>query len=140
MRQPASPAYGAVSVVVQALADVSIVRSLPPSVFWPRPKVDSAVVALRPDPAKRAAVADVAWFHGSGAPDVFPSPQVSAARAGRNVARPMGPRPTSTSGSKRKARGQLRAEVLDIDEFVALAQGLRERFGAAGLTPPRPGE
>ena len=49
--------------MVQALADVSIVRSLPPTVFWPRPKVDSAVVAIRPDAAKRAAVGDVAWFH-----------------------------------------------------------------------------
>ena len=53
----------AVSVVLQGLADVSIVRSLPPTVFWPRPKVDSAVVAIRPDAAKRAAVGDVAWFH-----------------------------------------------------------------------------
>ena len=61
--RPATPAYGAVSVVVQALADVSIVRSLPPTVFWPRPKVDSAVVAIRPDAGKRAAVGDVAWFH-----------------------------------------------------------------------------
>ena len=34
----ASPPYGALSVVVQALADVSLVRSLPPSVFWPGPK------------------------------------------------------------------------------------------------------
>ena len=59
----ASPAYGAVSVVIQGLADVSIVRSLPPTVFWPRPQVDSAVVAIRPDAAKRAAVGDVAWFH-----------------------------------------------------------------------------
>ena len=29
-------------------------RALPPSVFWPRPKVDSAVVAIRPDAARRA--------------------------------------------------------------------------------------
>ena len=45
---PATPAYGAVSVVVQALADVSLIRSLPPSVFWPRPKVDSAVLPSGP--------------------------------------------------------------------------------------------
>ena len=50
--------------MIQALADVSIVRSLPPTVFWPRPQVDSAVVAIRPRRRqKRAAVGDVAWFH-----------------------------------------------------------------------------
>ena len=49
--EPATSAYGAVSVVVQALADVSLVRVLPPSVFWPRPKVESAVVAIRPGSA-----------------------------------------------------------------------------------------
>ncbi len=46
-----------------ALAEVSLVRGLPPSVFWPRPKVDSAVVAIRADADKRARVGDVAWFH-----------------------------------------------------------------------------
>jgi hypothetical protein len=60
---PAAEAYGALSVTCQALADVTLVRTLPPSVFWPRPKVDSAVVMLVPDPAKRAAVGDVDWFH-----------------------------------------------------------------------------
>ena len=84
---PASPAYGAVSVVVQALADVALVRALPPNVFWPRPKVDSAVVAIRPSPEKTS---------GRGRrgrvsrprPARFPaSAQVSAARSGGDLAR-----------------------------------------------------
>src|SRR6201999_4572112 len=60
---PATEHYGALSVLVQALADVSLVRTLPPSVFWPRPKVDSAVVSIRPNPAKRAEITDLPWFH-----------------------------------------------------------------------------
>ena len=87
--RPATPAYGAVSVVIQGLADVSIVRSLPPTVFWPRPKVDSAVVAIRPDAAKRAAVGDVAWFHEIVRRVFFSPPQVHPARAGRHLARPL---------------------------------------------------
>ena len=43
--EPAQEAYGALSILVQALADCTVVRTLPPTVFWPRPKVDSAVVA-----------------------------------------------------------------------------------------------
>ena len=46
-----SSAYGALSVLVQALAECSIVRVLPPSVFWPRPKVESAVISSGPIPS-----------------------------------------------------------------------------------------
>jgi 16S rRNA (adenine1518-N6/adenine1519-N6)-dimethyltransferase len=54
--------YGALSVLVQSLADVELVRRLPPSVFWPRPAVDSAIVLIRPNAAKRAEVGDVQRF------------------------------------------------------------------------------
>src|SRR5581483_3003355 len=55
--------YGALAVLVQSLANVEAVRRrVPPSVFWPRPQVDSAMVRIIPDPAKRAHVGDVACF------------------------------------------------------------------------------
>jgi 16S rRNA (adenine1518-N6/adenine1519-N6)-dimethyltransferase len=50
--------YGALAVLVQALAEVSLVRRLPPEVFWPRPQVDSAIVMARPDAARRARVVE----------------------------------------------------------------------------------
>jgi 16S rRNA (adenine1518-N6/adenine1519-N6)-dimethyltransferase len=59
---PGSKAYGAVAVLVQSLAHVSLVRKLPSSVFWPRPKVDSAIMLIRPDAEKRAKVGDVMRF------------------------------------------------------------------------------
>jgi 16S rRNA (adenine1518-N6/adenine1519-N6)-dimethyltransferase len=60
--RPGTSAYGALSVLVQSLADVEIVRRLGPSVFWPRPQVASAIVLLRPSAAKRAHVGDVQRF------------------------------------------------------------------------------
>jgi 16S rRNA (adenine1518-N6/adenine1519-N6)-dimethyltransferase len=39
------------------------VRVLPPSVFWPRPKVHSAIVHIELDPARRAKIGDLAFFH-----------------------------------------------------------------------------
>jgi 16S rRNA (adenine1518-N6/adenine1519-N6)-dimethyltransferase len=42
-----SPAYGAVSVVVAWWADAVVVGDVPASVFVPRPKVGSSLVALR---------------------------------------------------------------------------------------------
>jgi 16S rRNA (adenine1518-N6/adenine1519-N6)-dimethyltransferase len=51
--------YGALAVLVQSLAEVQLLRKLPPAAFWPRPLVDSAMVLIRPDAAKRAHVGDV---------------------------------------------------------------------------------
>lgn len=39
-------AYGALSVIVQLLAKVEILRKLPPTAFWPAPKIESALVRL----------------------------------------------------------------------------------------------
>jgi 16S rRNA (adenine1518-N6/adenine1519-N6)-dimethyltransferase len=59
---PGTKEYGALAVLVQSVADVSLVRKLPPTVFWPRPQVDSAIVKVVPDAGKRAAVGDVQKF------------------------------------------------------------------------------
>jgi 16S rRNA (adenine1518-N6/adenine1519-N6)-dimethyltransferase len=59
MARPRSKEYGALAVLTQSLADVTLVRQLPSSVFWPRPKVTSAIVLIHPSPAKRAHVGDV---------------------------------------------------------------------------------
>lgn len=61
--QPWSKDYSALSVWFQCQADVEIVRVMPPSVFWPEPKVDSAIVKVVIDPARRAAVPDLGYFH-----------------------------------------------------------------------------
>lgn len=63
MAVPSTKDYSALSVWVQALCDVSIVRVLPPTVFWPAPKVDSAIMRIQPIPEKRAAIPNLAFFH-----------------------------------------------------------------------------
>lgn len=45
---PGSRDYGILSVLVQALFHVSITQQVPSGAFWPRPQVDSAVIALTP--------------------------------------------------------------------------------------------
>ncbi len=57
--QPNTKEYGALAVMVQSLADVEILRRLPPDVFWPRPKVDSGIICIRPNAEKRARVKNV---------------------------------------------------------------------------------
>lgn len=60
---PSSKDYSALSVWMQAVSDVAIVRTMPPSVFWPRPRVVSAIVHIEPNAAKRARIADPTYFH-----------------------------------------------------------------------------
>ncbi|WP_254509609.1 16S rRNA (adenine(1518)-N(6)/adenine(1519)-N(6))-dimethyltransferase RsmA [Anatilimnocola floriformis] len=55
--------YSALSVWMQSLCDLQITRILPPQVFWPRPKVHSAIVHIVPNAAKRALIPDLEFFH-----------------------------------------------------------------------------
>jgi len=65
-RMTASPGtkdYSALSVWVQSLCESRIVRVLPPSVFWPRPKVHSAFIQIVPQPTLRAGFSDLKGYH-----------------------------------------------------------------------------
>jgi 16S rRNA (adenine1518-N6/adenine1519-N6)-dimethyltransferase len=60
---PSTKDYGALSVWVQSQCRVEVVREMAPTVFWPRPKVSSAIVRLRLMPEWRARIADREYFH-----------------------------------------------------------------------------
>src|SRR5262249_20626255 len=59
---PGTKDYGSLAVMVQSLADVELMRRLPPAVFWPRPQVASAIVCIRPSALKRGKIGDVVGF------------------------------------------------------------------------------
>jgi 16S rRNA (adenine1518-N6/adenine1519-N6)-dimethyltransferase len=61
--RPSTKDYSALSVWMQSQCMAEIVRLLPPTVFWPEPKVTSAVVRLVVDPERRAAIPDLKYFH-----------------------------------------------------------------------------
>ena len=132
--EPASAAYGALSVLVQALADVTMVRPLPPSVFWPRPKVDSAVISIRPNADKRARVGDVPWFH-TLVRQVFLQRRKYIRHVLAGLWRDQWTKAdVDTWLETQGLSGQLRAESLNIEEFIGLAHALRERW--SGVPEP----
>jgi 16S rRNA (adenine1518-N6/adenine1519-N6)-dimethyltransferase len=61
--QPWSKDYSALSAWIQVQADAEIVREMAPSVFWPAPKVRSAIIRIVVDPVRRSAVPDLRYFH-----------------------------------------------------------------------------
>lgn len=60
---PGSKDYGALSIWLQCQCRTELIRVMPPSVFWPRPKVHSAIVRITPVREMREAVGDLPFFH-----------------------------------------------------------------------------
>lgn len=61
--RPRSKDYSALSVWIQSQCRAEIVRVMAPSVFWPRPKVDSAILDIRPQKVLRARIPEREAFH-----------------------------------------------------------------------------
>lgn len=61
--KPGSKDYGALSVWVQSVADPELVRIMPPHVFWPRPKVDSAILKITYRAEKASKIPDIDFFY-----------------------------------------------------------------------------
>lgn len=60
--KPGKSHYGALSVWLQSQCRVKLLKKVPPTVFWPRPKVNSAIVLLVPQPDRRAVIDDRHFF------------------------------------------------------------------------------
>lgn len=61
--QPSTKDYSALSVWIQSQCEAEIVRLMPPSVFWPAPKVTSAILRIVVDPDRRARIRNLSYFH-----------------------------------------------------------------------------
>ena len=123
MAVPGVKNHGSLSVIMQALADVSMVRALPPSVFWPRPKVDSAVILIAPNAAKKALIPDLPWFH-SVVRQVF----LHRRKHLRGVLHAMGkdrwtkPEVDEVIESL-GLQGNVRAEAMNVEEWIGTGRG-----------------
>jgi 16S rRNA (adenine1518-N6/adenine1519-N6)-dimethyltransferase len=61
--QPRTKDYSALSVWIQSQCRVEIARIMPPEVFWPRPKVESAILDIQPQVVFRDRIVDRPHFH-----------------------------------------------------------------------------
>jgi 16S rRNA (adenine1518-N6/adenine1519-N6)-dimethyltransferase len=125
--RPATKDYGALSIWVQSQCRVEIVRVMPPSVFWPRPKVHSAIVHVVLDEARQRRIADRQFFHEFVRSMFFHRrkllrSELLAAFKGR-LDKPAVDRLLAAGGLD----GQVRAEELDVDAMLALAEAVRAK-------------
>ena len=113
--------YNSMSVLVQSVADVEVVRKVAPTNFHPRPKVDSAIVLIRPNPEKRAKVGDVAKFR-TFLRDLYTQRRKNLRQALSSG--PGGKRDKADVDAKLAELGidsTVRAEALDVEQHLRLA-------------------
>jgi len=60
---PKTGDYSALTVWLQSQCRLQILRKLPPTVFWPKPKVDSAIVLIDRDVIRQKSITNRAAFH-----------------------------------------------------------------------------
>jgi 16S rRNA (adenine1518-N6/adenine1519-N6)-dimethyltransferase len=115
---PGSRTYGAPSVLVQLATEVELLRTVDRAVFTPRPRVDSALVALRrrgpaaPEPVRRLVR------------DAFAHRRKSLARS-LELAAPGGREAARAALRETGLPKDARAESLSPEEFVRLAGSLQ---------------
>ncbi len=128
-------AYSALSVLVQGLTEAQIVRTLSPGVFWPRPKVDSAVVCLVPSAARKAEVGDLPWFH-SVIRQIFLHRRKNLRRVIYSMWRPRWDDKAEVDAllDRLGLTGQVRAEAMSVAQHITLAAALRDRLGPDAAT------
>jgi 16S rRNA (adenine1518-N6/adenine1519-N6)-dimethyltransferase len=123
---PGTKDYNALSVLVQSVADVELVRKVLPSNFFPRPKVDSAILLIKPSAEKRAKVGDVKRFR-----DFLRDLYVHRRKNLRQglTGWPGGRKPKDEVDAKLKGLGidgSVRAEALDVEQHLRLAAAFGE--------------
>jgi 16S rRNA (adenine1518-N6/adenine1519-N6)-dimethyltransferase len=127
--RPRTKDYSALSIWIQSQCETEVLRILPPSVFWPRPKVESAILQIRPLPEKRARIPDRAFFHTFVRAMFFHrrkflrSELLSALK--NRLDKDAVDEILRTQGLDATAR----AEELDVDSMLALCETVRDRVG-----------
>lgn len=114
--RPGTRAYGPLAVITTSLAHASVIATLPPECFWPRPEVTSAMVSLtrRPDP-----LTDDPRALADGCRHLFATRRKQLRKViGRGVEWPVGIDPTS------------RAESLEPAQIVELCRAVRASYRA----------
>lgn len=120
---PGTRAYGAVTAILGAVADVDLVARVRPGSFFPPPKVESAVVAIRPLARPRAAIADERHFR-----DVVHAAFAQRRKTVRNALRAAFPAAAVDAAlAAAGVDGARRGETLSIEELAAVAAGLPPR-------------
>ncbi|NQT14421.1 MAG: ribosomal RNA small subunit methyltransferase A [Planctomycetes bacterium] len=127
--RPGTKDYSALSIWMQSQCRVRIARVMPPTAFFPRPKVTSAIVHIELDEALRGRIADRKFFHGFVRSMFFHrrkflrSELLSAFK--KRLTKPQ----VDHILDQLDLDPKIRAERLDVETMLALAEVVRAEVG-----------
>ncbi len=128
---PGSKDYSALSFWIQAQCQSEIVRLLAPTVFWPRPKVTSAILHIKLDTERRALVPDLKFYH-EFVRKLFCHRRKFLRSVVVSITKPDLSKPQVDEVMQELCFDEnTRAEQLSIPQMIALAEAVRRRLPAA---------
>jgi 16S rRNA (adenine1518-N6/adenine1519-N6)-dimethyltransferase len=134
--RPGSKDYGALSVWIQSQCRARIERTMPPQVFWPRPKVFSAIIHIVLEPERRDRIQDRELFHSFIRGLFLHRRKFLRAQVLSALGRKTDKAAVDEVLQKMGFDPQARAEQLDVESILRLYGALRDQFrGGAFATP-----
>lgn len=126
---PGTKDYSALSIWVQSLCDVELLRVLPPTVFWPRPKVNSAIIQVVPREEKRQRIPDLKFFHQFVRSMFFHRRKFLRSVVVSALKDDLDKPAVDEVLDSLELGANARAEELDVEAMLRLSEALRHRIG-----------
>lgn len=122
---PGTKDYNALSIWIQSQCRAAILRELPPSVFWPRPKVSSAFVQITFDQRLRDRIGDREFFHDFIRAMFFHRRKFLRTQLLLAAGNRLDKAGVDTVLKRLMLDPTLRAEQLDVETMIALSEAVR---------------
>ena len=125
--EPRTKDYSALSIWMQSQCHVEIVRILSPTVFWPRPKVHSAIIHIEVRDDLRRRIGNLRFFHGFVRAMFFHRRKFLRGVILSAFKNQLGKPDVDEVLAELKLGGNARAEELDVDTMLALSDAIERR-------------
>jgi len=127
--RPGTSDYGALSIWVQSQCRVEVVRVMPPTVFWPRPKIFSAIIRIVLDESLRGRIPDRDFFHDFVRSMFFHRRKFLRSQLLSACKDRLGKPEVDTVLENLGLDPTIRAEQLDVETFLRLSQAVQAAEG-----------
>lgn len=130
--KPNTKDYGSLSVWIQSQCRAEIVRIMSPNVFWPRPKVHSAIVRIERDPEICERIPDLEFFHQFVRSMFFHRRKFLRAVLVAAFKGKLDKKEVDEVLAQTDLGPDARAEQMDVEAILALSELFRQRVGSFG--------
>lgn len=128
LAKPSSKEYSHLSVWIQSQCTAEIIRIMPPTVFWPRPKVESAIVHLEFVKALRDRIPDLHFFHSFTRSLFFHRRKFLRSVLISAMKNQLDKEQVDEAINELQLKPDQRAEQLSVETILALCEAVRRRL------------